>query len=158
MKGWSMRWILLTALSLLICVPSVSRAQEYASMEEARALAEKAASLIREVGKEAALSKFNDPKGEFIYRDIYVFVIGFDGMMFAHGKPTVVGKNMLELKDASGKYFVKEMAAFSKEGGKPGWVDYMFQNPATGKIEPKSSYVIPFNDYYVGVGAYKTGK
>jgi signal transduction histidine kinase len=85
-------------------------------------------------------------------------LIGYDGMMYAHGRPAVVGKNMLELKDASGKFFVKDMAIFAREGRKPGWVDYMFQNPATGKIEPKSSYVIPFDDFYVGVGAYKAVK
>jgi signal transduction histidine kinase len=158
MKGSIMKQILLMVFSLLMFAPSVTRAEEYATLDDARNLAERAATLVREVGKDAALPKFNDQKGDYIYRDLYVFVIGYDGMMYAHGRPAVVGKNMLELKDASGKFFVKDMAIFAKEGGKAGWVDYMFLNPATGKIEPKSSYVIPFDGFYVGVGAYKINK
>jgi cytochrome c len=153
-----MKQILLMVFSLLMFAPSVARTEEYATMDDAKILAEKAAALVKEVGRDAALPMLNDPKGDYIFRDLYVFVIGYDGMMYAHGRPAVVGKNMLELKDASGKFFVKDMAIFAREGRKPGWVDYMFQNPATGKIEPKSSYVIPFDDFYVGVGAYKAVK
>jgi cytochrome c len=153
-----MKQILLMVFSLLMFAPSVAHAEEYATMDDAKILAERAAALVKEVGRDTALPKLNDPKGDYIFRDLYVFLIGYDGMMYAHGRPAVLGKNMLELKDASGKFFVKEMAIFAKEGGKAGWVDYMFQNPATGKIEPKSSYVIPFDDFYVGVGAYKAAK
>jgi len=160
MKGSAMKRILLIVFSLLMFAPAVSRAEEYTSMEEAKALAEKAAALINDIGREAALVKINDPKGEFIYRDVYTVVIGYDGMMYAHGRQSVVGKNMIELKDASGKFFVRDMAIFAKEGKKAGWVDYMFQNPATGKIEPKSTYVIPNEkeQFYIGVGAYKPVK
>jgi hypothetical protein len=86
MKGSAMKQILLIVFSLLMFAPSVARAEEYATMEEAKALSEKAAALIREVGRDAALPKINDPKGEFIYRDIYTVVIGYDGMMYAHGR------------------------------------------------------------------------
>ncbi|BAI76227.1 hypothetical protein AZL_d04010 (plasmid) [Azospirillum sp. B510] len=152
-----MRRFIFVIIGLLLVMPffGAARAEEYASLEDAKALAERAATLVREIGRDAASAQFNDPKQKWVDRDLYVFVIGYDGMMYAHGKTTFVGKNMLELKDASGKLFVKDMAIFAQTGGKAGWVDYMFLNLATGKIEPKTSYVIPFDTFYVGVGAYK---
>ncbi len=58
------------------------------------------------------------------------------------------------LQDSDGKYFVKEQIATAKKGG--GWVDYKFTNPATGKIQQKTSYVQKLDDnYYAGCGAFK---
>lgn len=40
----------------------------------------------------------------------------------------------------NGKYMTREMVELAKNKGS-GWVDYLFKNPDTSEIAPKSSYV-----------------
>jgi signal transduction histidine kinase len=66
----------------------------------------------------------------------------------------MVGKDLAELKDADGKYFVKERIEIAKTKGK-GWQDYMFTNPTTKKLEHKTAYIEKVDDFIFGCGAYK---
>ncbi|THB66670.1 MAG: hypothetical protein D6B27_06240 [Gammaproteobacteria bacterium] len=60
-----------------------------------------------------------------------------------------------KLRAPDGTYFIQAMTKKSKENGE-GWVYYKWANPATGKVEPKSSYVkrIGQSEMYVGCGIY----
>jgi signal transduction histidine kinase len=80
----------------------------------------------------------------------------FEGVMRFHLNQKMIGKNFLEVKDASGKEFGKEMVSVAKST-KPGWVDYEWTHPATQRIEDKKSYVqrVPGTDVLVGVGIYR---
>lgn len=125
------------------------------SADEAKALADKAAALIASAGAEKAYQAFNDPAGGFVDRDLYVFVINFEGVTVAHGgNKALVGKSLAMLKDADGKPFIQEMIKLARDAG-TGWVEYKWANPATKKIEPKASYVKKVGDTLVGVGIYK---
>ena len=64
------------------------------------------------------------------------------------------GKEMIELKDADGKQFNKEMLELVKTKGS-GWLDYRWVNPVSKNIEAKSSYVERVGEYVVGAGIYK---
>jgi signal transduction histidine kinase len=68
----------------------------------------------------------------------------------------LVGKNLINLKDASGKELIKEFTELSKSKGK-GWVDYEWGHPQTKKVEPKSTYALRLDgfDGWVGVGIYR---
>ena len=132
-------------------------AQTRGTAAEAKALAEKAIEHIKEVGTTKAFEDFTSKNGKWQNRDLYVFVIRFDGMILAHGSSkAVVGKNMLDVTDVNGKAFTKDMAELMKAKGS-GWTDYMYSDPLTHKIEAKSSYGIriPNFDGFVGVGIYK---
>jgi len=73
----------------------------------------------------------------------------------AHGgNAKLVGKDMLGLKDADGKFFIKAFIETAKSKGN-GWVDYKWVNPQTNKIENKSTYVQKVDDYFLGCGIYK---
>jgi len=86
---------------------------------------------------------------------LYVFVYDMSGNVVAHGQDaTLVGKNLLDAADASGKYFVKERIALVKEKGE-GWQDYKFKNPVSGMIEAKTSFVKKHDTYIFGCGIYK---
>jgi signal transduction histidine kinase len=37
----------------------------------------------------------------------------------------------------------------------PGWVEYDYVNPTSGKVQTKMSYVCLVDDLYVGCGVYK---
>jgi signal transduction histidine kinase len=72
----------------------------------------------------------------------------------AHGANTkMIGKNLMELKDVDGKAFVKERVEMAKKKV-PFWQDYKFNNPVSGKIEPKTMYCVPEEDIIVCGGVY----
>jgi len=123
--------------------------------DEAKALVSKGAAYIKENGKEKAFLEFTNSKGKFVDRDLYLFAVDFRGMTLAHGgSEKLVGKDMSGLKDADGKFFIKELIELAKSKG-GGWVDYKWVNPVTKKIEAKSTYVQKVDDYFLGCGIYK---
>lgn len=125
-------------------------AAERASLDEAKAMAEKAAAFLKAEGRDKAIAAFNGG-AQFKDRDLYVFAMNPDGTNIAHGaNPALVGKNLMSLRDPSGKQFVKDMTEVKGQG----WVDYSWQNPTTKAVEPKRSYVIRQGDVVLGVGAY----
>lgn len=125
-------------------------AAERASLDEAKAMAEKAAAFLKAEGRDKAIAAFNGD-AQFKDRDLYVFAMNPDGTNIAHGaNPALVGKNLMSLRDPSGKQFVKDMTEVKGQG----WVDYSWQNPTTKAVEPKRSYVIRQGDVVLGVGAY----
>jgi len=122
--------------------------------EDAKALVQKAVEYIKANGKEKAYQEFT--KGtKFKKGELYIFVLDSKYNMLAHGgNEKMVGKNFGELKDANGKPFLKEMVDKGMNQGS-GWTDYIWVNPVTKKIEPKSSYVVKVDDTVVGCGIYK---
>ena len=123
--------------------------------DEAKGLVEKGVAYVKAEGKEKAFAEFTNQKGRFVDRDLYIFVVDFNGITLAHGgSPKLVGKDMRELKDADGEYFIKKFIELDKTKGN-GWVDYKWGNPVTKKIEPKSTYIQRVDDYFLGCGIYK---
>lgn len=146
----------LTALfaSILFVAANISPALA-APKDEALALVTKAVALVKEVGKDKALAAFNDPKGQFVKGDLYVFAYTLQGVILAHPmNPKLIGKDMTDVRDSDGKLFTKDFIATVNGPGK-GWVDYNWTNPTTKKIEAKSSYVAKAGDIFVGCGIYK---
>ncbi|NPA55710.1 MAG: response regulator [Epsilonproteobacteria bacterium] len=68
--------------------------------------------------------------------------------------PSLEGKNLANLKDNDGVYFIKEFVKVANNGG--GVVSYKWKNPTTNKIEKKISYVFKFKpfDWIIGTGEY----
>jgi cytochrome c len=125
--------------------------------EEAKANAENAAVFVKENGKEKAFAEFNNPNGQFTKGDLYIFAVDFNGVQLANGgNPKLVGMNTMEMKDQNGILLTKEMLNIVKTKGS-GWVDYSWVNPATKKVQGKTTYVkrIEGNDYFVACGIWK---
>lgn len=138
------------AVILFTGVPNVSAAPR-ATLDEAKAMALKAAAVLREEGLENAKLKFEDKDGAFIDRELHVFVFDKDHNVHAHGAmPQLGGKNLADLRDPTGKLLMREICAVQGEE----WVSYVWQNPANNKVEQKKSYIISVGDYVVGVGTY----
>lgn len=133
-------------------------AAEKGSADEAVAMVRKAGEFLKKHGKEKAFAEFNNPKGQFIQKDLYIFTFlaNGDGIEQANGANIkLVGKNVLEMKDADGKFLIKDILALGmgKEG--KGWVDYKWPNPSTGSIDSKRTYVERVEDVVIGCGIYK---
>lgn len=122
---------------------------------EAIALVDKAVANIQKKGIEEACKDFADPKAGYIEGELYVFVQDATVVMKCHGTNAKLNnKDMMQLRDANGKYFSKDMRDLAMSG-KTGWVDYVWVNPVSKALEPKSSYVKKADDkYFVGVGIY----
>lgn len=130
-------------------------AQEAGTADEAKALMGKAVTALH-ADKAKALAAITAKDHAYIDRDLYVFCINLDGVIIGHGaNQALVGKSMIDLKDADGKPFIRSQIDIIKTAGE-GWVDYKWTNPVSKKIEPKSAYVLKVeSDYYCGVGVYK---
>lgn len=133
-------------------------AAEKGTADEAVAMVKKAGEFLKKNGKEKAFAEFNNPKGAFIHKDLYIFTFlaNGDGIEQANGANVkLVGKNVTQMKDADGKFLIKDILALgmSKEGR--GWVDYKWPNPSTGTIDAKRTYVERLEDVIIGCGIYK---
>jgi cytochrome c len=148
---------LLRVLALpLLLMPGLARADVHGTADEAKAMVEKAVVLVKQAGAEQAFAAFNDPANkDFHDRDLYIFVRSMDGNTVAHGaNKGMIGHTSLELKDADGKLYNKEMIELASTKGS-GWVEYRWVNPMDKKIEQKASFIEKVGDYIVGAGFYK---
>ena len=126
--------------------------------DEAVALVKKAIAYIKANGRDKAFAEISNPKGQFVDRSLYIFVYDLKGQSLAIGNGNaakMVGKNLMDMRDADGNYLVKGLigVAVAKEHG---WYDYRWPNPVSKAVEVKSSYVEKFEDMMVGCGIYKT--
>lgn len=134
----------------------VKAANERGNAEEAVALVKKGMAAIKANGTEAAYAAISDNKGPFVDRDLYLFVFDATGKTLAHGaNPKLIGKNLIEMKDSDGKYFIKDFLTVADKKGK-GWVDYKWPHPISKEIEHKSTYIERLeNGSIIGCGIYK---
>jgi len=142
-----------------LCTGSViASAQTAHTPDQAKALVEKAAAFYKSEGKEKALAAFNDPEGQWVEGDLYLVVHTADDpklMMLAHGaNKALIGKSMIDLKDAEGKPFNQEMLNGLKTS-KDVWVSYKWSNPATKKIASKKTYYLKVDDVIIAAGVYE---
>ncbi len=128
---------------------------EFGTAKEAEAMVARAVQHIRTAGAEKAYLDFTNRKPGFADRDLYVVVYDGGGRVLAHGQnPKMVGKELIELRDADGKEWIKERVELTRTKGKF-WHDYKFTDPLTKKILPKSTYCERVDTNAVCVGIYK---
>jgi len=102
-----------------------------------------------------AFSDIGDKSGEFVNRDLFVFVYDMQGNCLAHGRnPEKIGENMLDWQVPDGSFHVRERINIAKTSGK-GWQQFKSLNPVTKRVENKVAYVEAYDDLIVSSGAYK---
>ena len=131
----------------------VANSAEMGTPEEAQDMVARAIELYKQVGAEAAFDKFtNNPEPEFLYKDLYLYVIHDDHYVAAHsylphrvGDPTNLGT-----LDADGKNINDEVLSVATPEG--GLASYRFKNPSTGVVEKKTVWVVWYDKHIFGVG------
>ena len=86
----------------------------------------------------------------------YFFVFDYTPVVLIHDiKRDLVGKNLSDAVDGSGKHHYREFARVAKEEGQ-GFVDYTYQVPKSDKLRPKLSFVKAFKPWgwVVATGIY----
>ncbi|MTW14332.1 cache type 2 domain-containing protein [Pseudoduganella eburnea] len=124
--------------------------------KDAVAMVEKGAAFIKQHGKDKFIEKISARDPDFVQGALYVDIRDLQsGIVLAHPvNPTIVGKDLTDVPDASGKKYRREIIELAARKGK-GWVDYMYKNPTTGKIEPKTTYIQRVGDAVLEAGIYK---
>lgn len=126
-----------------------------ATPEEAKALMHKAAEQLRTLGYEKAFNNFMDPNGDFFPRDLYVFVVDMEGMMWVNGAfPQAIGTNAMDAQDNKGRHYIQEMLKIARERGE-GQIEYTWVSPCTGEFTDKLTFFMRVDRFVVAVGAYR---
>ena len=124
--------------------------------KDAIAMAERGAVFMKAHGKEEMMKKITAKDPDFVQGSLYVDMRDIKtGIVLAHPiNPSIVGKDLTDVPDANGKKYRREIIELAQKQGK-GWVDYQYKNPTTGKIEPKTTYILRVNDVVLEAGIYK---
>ncbi len=156
-----MKHIVQKLLFVLITIPLIfghaaAYSSDKGSADEAVALVKKAVAYLSANGKEKSFAEFSNSTGQFVSKDLYVFVYNNEGLNLAHGaNAKLIGKNLMELKDNEGVFIVKEFIKTANGKTGKGWVDYKWPNPVSKALEAKSTYVEKAGDVIIGCGIYK---
>jgi hypothetical protein len=116
---------------------------------------EDAAAFGLQYGRKAAVAVFNDPEGEFIDGELYIFAYDMNATALAHPyQPGIVGENRMANADENGLETLKNFVDLAARGG--GSLSYVFQNPSEGyRKELKLVAIRPVDDtWFVGSGFY----
>jgi len=127
------------------------------SREEAVDMVKKAVALYKSAGRDKAFDAINNPKGDFQYKDLYIWVIDVDSNGLCLARPVfrqLIGQELCDFADSDGKRFMLEACEVGRTKG-VGWVDYMWANPVTKKNEPKSTYFECVKNVCFYCGYYK---
>jgi len=128
---------------------------ERTDIRRADELLEHAADYLQKYGSDQSFHAFNDRRGAFVSQEYYVFVVGLDGILYSSGGEPAweIGSNVLDMHDASNKYFVREMLDMGKtnESGK---IEYNWLNRFDNHVEVKTTRFQKIGKYLVCVGYY----
>jgi TRAP-type uncharacterized transport system substrate-binding protein len=140
-------------MAVLSC--PVAIAASYGTRDEAVAMVRRVQEKYKKEGLEPTLRAITAKTKEFHDRDLYTWVLDFDGKLLAHGgNPDLVGKNIYDMKDQNGKFFIREFVDQCRRIGR-GWSDYRWVNQQKHVVEDKSSYTERMADYCIGSGVYR---
>lgn len=112
---------IVSGAALLSAMQTASAAQERGTEAEAEDMVKRAIGLIQREGAANAYKAFNEPEGKsFKDKDLFVFVYDFQGAVLASsGNIRMVGKNLIDMKDADGQPIVRgvlDMVKKKQEG------------------------------------------
>ena len=121
--------------------------------DAARMVNDAAAAVVKD--KAIGVAEIGNPKGRFVKGELYVFAYDLTGTMAAHPiNAKLVGKSLIDVPDANGKMFRKEIIDGVKASGTAS-VEYKYKNPQSGAIENKVTYCKKAADLAVCAGYYK---
>jgi signal transduction histidine kinase len=142
------------ATALLLSCTSALAAEP--TEKDAIAMAERGAAMVKAKGKDEVMKRISAKDPEFVQGSLYIDMRDVKtGIVLAHPyNPSIVGKDLTDVPDANGKKYRREIIELAAAKGK-GWVDYQYKNPTTGKIEPKTTYILLVDGVVLEAGLYK---
>jgi len=140
---------------LFALASTLAGAAEHATPREARALFNEAVAYLKANGTEKAWAAFNDRKGGFVRKDLYVYVIDRKGTYVANGAApdSLIGLNVLDSVDAAGSPLFREMIAVTEKQAEAR-IAYVWLNRKSNRVEPKFAWLHRSGEHILGVGYY----
>jgi len=140
--------------SLVLCA-TVSFGATQAEFDAVKAHVEKAVQYCKDKGTAVCVGEFNQKESQWVKGDLYIWANDMEGVITAHPKKPLKGKNLYKYKDIGGTQLFKNFIVKVKKDGE-GWVDYVWSHPKTNKQTAKTSYVKSIGDnQLIGAGIYK---
>lgn len=141
--------------ALAFSLAGLASATDHATPREARALFDQAVKYLQANGEEKAWAAFSDPKGPFVKKDLYVYVIDRQGTYVANGAApdSLIGLKVLDSVDAAGKPLFREMIAVTEKQPEAR-IRYVWLNRKSNKVQPKVAWVHREREHILGVGYY----
>jgi hypothetical protein len=150
----SLSWIVAAALSLNLGT-SHAKTEEFGSPKDAQALVAKGFVSIKKVGAQKTFDEINAKAPGWVDRDLYVTAYDLNGKCLAQGgNAKMAGKDLIDLRDADGRLFVKERVELARTKGSF-WQDYKWTDPVTRKLMAKTTYCERQAEIILCVGVYK---
>jgi signal transduction histidine kinase len=145
-----------TVFATVLCLSCAGALASEPTAKDAIAMAERGAAMIKAKGKEEVMKRITAKDPEFVQGSLYIDMRDVKtGIVLAHPyNPSIVGKDLTDVPDANGKKYRREIIELAAAKGK-GWVDYQYKNPTSGKIEPKTTYILLVDGVVLEAGLYK---
>jgi len=140
---------------VLLVASTLATAGEHATPREARALFDQAVKHLQANGPDKAWPAFNERKGPFVRKDLYVYVIDRQGTYVANGAApdSLIGLKVLDTVDAAGSPIFRQMIAVTDKQPEAR-IRYVWLNRKSNHVEPKVAWLHREGDYILGVGYY----
>jgi cytochrome c len=141
--------------ALAFSLTGLASAADHATPREARALFDQAVKYLQVNGEEKAWAAFSDPKGPFVKKDLYVYVIDRQGTYVANGAApdSLIGMKVLDSVDAAGKPLFREMIAVTEKQPEAR-IRYVWLNRKSNQVQPKVAWLHREREHILGVGYY----
>jgi signal transduction histidine kinase len=148
--------LLTTATAAALCLFCATALANEPTEKDAIAMAERGAAMVKAKGKDEVMKRITAKDPDFVQGSLYIDMRDVKtGIVLAHPyNPSIVGKDLTDVPDANGKKYRREIIELAAAKGK-GWVDYMYKNPTSGKIEPKTTYILLVDGVVLEAGLYK---
>ena len=145
-----------TVFATALCLSCAGALASEPTAKDAIAMAERGAAMVKAKGKDEVMKRISAKDPEFVQGSLYIDMRDVrTGIVLAHPyNPSIVGKDLTDVPDANGKKYRREIIELAAAKGK-GWVDYQYKNPTTGKIEPKTTYILLVDGVVLEAGLYK---
>jgi signal transduction histidine kinase len=122
------------------------------TQESVISFVKKAINYIKANGEDSAIHAFNNAVGEFVKGDMRIYVYDLKGTVIADGyTPALVGQNLINSRDAKGKYWVKSIIDLTTRLNKTWEVDYYrnsYQFSYCEKVETPDGKFIVCSGYF----------
>ena len=142
--------IIILATSIILPVCQAEDLGEQEKRSKAKAMFDKAATLIEKEGLHKAFYEFNTNKSEFVDGATHVMVVSEQGYIFAHShQPERIGISLVTQKSADLRdpySFQDALADMDKVGDKTGDIHWIWFNPETNEREKKRAFVKRIHD------------
>ncbi|MFC5511481.1 cache domain-containing protein [Massilia jejuensis] len=148
--------LLATASALCLGFACCSAMANGPTEKDAVAMVERGAAFIKAKGKIEMMKRLQARDQAFAQGALHIDLRDVKtGIVLAHPyNPSIVGLDLTDVPDANGKKYRRAIIELATAKGK-GWVDYQYKDPATGKIEQKSTYILLVDGVVLEAGIYK---